>query len=59
MAFHPRYWLQPVKNSSADYNYYTWNKLYRGEQPTEDRQGCHIAVLPCATEALELDPQFD
>ena len=23
MAFHPRYWLQPVKNSSADYNYYT------------------------------------
>jgi hypothetical protein len=31
MAFHPRYWTQPVKNSSCDYNYYKWNKLYRGE----------------------------
>src|ERR1700730_17226473 len=31
MAFHPRYWGDPVANSSAGYNYYTWNKLHRGE----------------------------
>jgi hypothetical protein len=31
MAFHPRYWNQRVANTSADYNYYTWNKLHRGE----------------------------
>ena len=31
MAFHPRYWNERVANSSAGYNYYTWNKLHRGE----------------------------
>jgi hypothetical protein len=56
MAFHPRYWNQPVKNSSAGYNYYTWNKLHRGDNVAklvkEDPR-----PLPRATEALELDPQ--
>lgn len=56
MAFHPRYWSKSVANSSAGYNYYTWNKLYRGESVTkltkEDNR-----PLPRATEALELDPQ--
>jgi hypothetical protein len=57
MAFHPRYWTQPVKNSSAGYNYYTWNKLYRGEGVAklvkEDPR-----PLPRATEPMELDPQI-
>jgi hypothetical protein len=57
MAFHPRYWLQPVKNSSADYNYYTWNKLYRGEQVAKIVKD-DPRPLPRATEALELDPQI-
>jgi hypothetical protein len=26
LAFHPRYWSQPVKNGSRAYNYYAWNK---------------------------------
>lgn len=25
MAFHPRYWNQPIKNGSKDYNYARWN----------------------------------
>ena len=25
MAFHPQYWSQPVKNGSAEFNYYEWN----------------------------------
>jgi hypothetical protein len=56
MAFHPRYWSQPVKNSSAGYNYYTWNKLHRGQNVAkfvkEDTR-----PLPRATEPMELDPQ--
>jgi hypothetical protein len=57
MAFHPQYWSQPVKNSSAEYNYYMWNKLYRGENVAklikEDPR-----PLPRATEEMELEPQI-
>jgi hypothetical protein len=57
MAFHPRYWIQPVRNSSEGYNYYTWNKLHRGENVAklvkEDPR-----PLPRATEPMELDPQI-
>lgn len=57
MAFHPRYWTQPVKNSSAGYNYYVWNKMHRGQSVAklvkEDPR-----PLPRATEPMELDPQL-
>jgi hypothetical protein len=57
MAFHPRYWSEPIKNSSAGYNYYTWNKLHRGANVAklikEDPR-----PLPKATEPMELDPQI-
>lgn len=57
MAFHPRYWTQPVKNSSRDYNYYVWNKEHRGSKVLnylkEDPR-----PLPRATEPVELDPQI-
>ena len=57
MAFHPRYWSKPVTNSSADYNYYIWNKLHRGDSVAkltkEDNR-----PLPRATEVMELDPQI-
>ena len=56
MAFHPRYWNERVANSSAGYNYYTWNKLHRGESiaklTKEDTR-----PLPRATEPIEIDPQ--
>jgi hypothetical protein len=57
MAFHPGYWNRAVENSSAGYNYYEWNKLYRGpsvsRMVTEDPR-----PLPRATEHLELEPQL-
>lgn len=57
MAFHPRYWGEAVKNSSSEYNYYVWNKLYRGENVAkltkEDPR-----PLPRAMEPIELDPQI-
>lgn len=56
MAFHPRYWSQPVKNSSVGYNYYKWNMMHRGENvvkmTNEDGR-----PLPKATEPMDLDPQ--
>lgn len=56
MAFHPRYWTQPVKNSSAEYNYYAWNKLYRGDNVAKLIKS-DPRPLPRATESIDLDPQ--
>jgi hypothetical protein len=57
MAFHPNYWSEPVENSSAQYNYYVWNKLHRGlnvsKMIREDPR-----PLPRAVEPLTLDPQI-
>jgi len=57
MAFHPGYWNKSVANSSAGYNYYTWNRFHRGEGVTkltkEDNR-----PLPRATEPIKLDPQI-
>ena len=56
MAFHPRYWSVPVQNSSSGYNYYTWNKLHRGESVAK-LINSDPRPLPRATEQMELDPQ--
>ncbi len=57
MAFHPRYWNRPVKNSSKGYNYYEWNQKFRGDHVgqflREDPR-----PLPKPTEPLDLDPQI-
>ena len=29
VAFHPRYWSDPISNDSKKYNYYQWNKEFR------------------------------
>jgi hypothetical protein len=55
MAFHPRYWSQPVKNGSREYNYAEWNRTSRQEAAkhikTDTRQ------QPKPEEPMELDPQ--
>jgi hypothetical protein len=56
MAFHPRYWTEPVANTSNEYNYYQWNKCHRvnvTQYVKEDPR-----PLPRATEPLELEPQI-
>ena len=35
MTFYPKYWDTPVENSSAGYNYYEWNRKYRGAHVIE------------------------
>ncbi|HEX6999146.1 MAG TPA: hypothetical protein VF322_13480 [Gammaproteobacteria bacterium] len=57
MAFHPQYWSRPVKNSSAGYNYYEWNKKYRGSH-IKSFTNKDPRPLPAPTEPVEKDPQI-
>jgi hypothetical protein len=56
MAIHPRYWSQPIRNSSSGYNYHKWNleSRYNAAQQVKQDQ----RVQPRPEEPVELDPQF-
>jgi hypothetical protein len=56
MAFHPRYWTQPVKNGSRDYNYQEWNRTSR--QIAAQQIGVDTRKQPRPEEPMELDPQI-
>ncbi|MDJ0511226.1 MAG: hypothetical protein QNJ64_18515 [Crocosphaera sp.] len=56
MAFHPRYWSQPVKNGSRDYNYAQWNKESRKNAAKHIKTDTRKQPHP--EEPLELDPQL-
>jgi hypothetical protein len=55
LAFHPRYWTQPLRNGSSRYNYYRWN------EDSRKNAARHIKVdtrdQPRPEEPVELDPQ--
>jgi len=55
LAFHPRYWTQPIKNSSRDYNYYRWNKESRASAAKQIKTDTR--KQPRAEDPMELDPQ--
>ncbi|OLB13623.1 MAG: hypothetical protein AUH07_06060 [Gemmatimonadetes bacterium 13_2_20CM_70_9] len=56
MAFHPRYWSQPVRNGSSEYNYDEWNRQGRKTAATQVKTDTR--KQPHAEEPLELDPQI-
>jgi hypothetical protein len=56
MAFHPRYWTQPVRNGSRDYNYQEWNRTSR--QIAAQQIGVDTRKQPRPEEPMELDPQI-
>ena len=56
MAFHPRYWRQPVRNGSAEYDYYEWNR--EGRKTAAAQVKVDTRKQPHADEPLELDPQI-
>jgi hypothetical protein len=56
MAFHPKYWSQPVRNSSRTYNYGEWNRTSRFNAAQHVKQDTR--VQPRAEEQLELEPQI-
>jgi hypothetical protein len=57
MAFHPQYFSRPVKNDSARYNYYEWNRVHRGAHVSQYTKS-DPRPLPKPQEEIELDPQL-
>ena len=57
MAFHPQYFERGVSNSSAEYNYYEWNRVHRGAHVAQLTKS-DPRPLPRATEPVELEPQL-
>jgi hypothetical protein len=56
LAFHPRYWDTPVKNSSRTYNYAVWNATSRQEAAKHVKSDTRVQPKP--EEDIELDPQI-
>jgi hypothetical protein len=55
MALHPRYWKQPIRNSSRTYNYAEWNRTSRYN--AAQHIGTDNRVQPRAEEPIDLDLQ--
>jgi hypothetical protein len=56
MAIHPRYWTQPLRNSSSGYNYQKWNMESRHNAAQHVKADTRVQPRP--EEPVELDPQF-
>ena len=56
MAIHPRYWSQPVLNSSSGYNYHRWNLESRHNAAQHVKADTRVQPKP--EEPVELEPQF-
>lgn len=55
MAFHPRYWSEPVKNGSSSFNYYEWNSTGRATAAQHIKSDTRKQPKP--EQPMELDPQ--
>ena len=56
MAFHPRYWTEPVENSSSTYNYDEWNKTSRFNAAQHVKTDTRVQPRP--EQEIELEPQI-
>jgi hypothetical protein len=56
LAFHPRYWTDPIPNSSNEYNYYEWNATSRKDASKMVKSDTRKQPKPL--EEVELDPQI-
>jgi hypothetical protein len=56
IALHPKYWNQPLRNSSRDYNYYKWNQESRREAAKQVKNDTRKQPQPL--EPVELDSQL-
>jgi hypothetical protein len=56
LAFHPRYWNEPVSNGSSDYNYDEWTRT--GRQTAAQQIKTDTRKQPKPEEPIELDPQI-
>jgi ectoine hydroxylase-related dioxygenase (phytanoyl-CoA dioxygenase family) len=55
IAFFPRYWNQPIENSSREYNYYKWNQESRRAAATQIKTDTR--KQPQALEPIDTDSQ--
>ena len=55
MAFHPKYWSEPVKNGSSKFNYYAWNSTGRADAAKHIKSDTREQPKP--EQPMELDPQ--
>ena len=55
MAFHPQYWSNPVRNGSANYNYYEWTQNSRFNAAQHVRTDTREQPRP--EEPMQLEPQ--
>jgi len=56
VAFHSRYWSDPVVNDSNRYNYYEWNKEHRAAAAKYIKEDPR--PLPRPIKPIELEPQI-
>jgi hypothetical protein len=56
MAFHPRYWSTPVRNSSHNYNYAEWNRTSRFNAAGHIKRDTRVQPRP--EEPMELDSEL-
>jgi hypothetical protein len=56
IAFHQRYWTDPVANNSQIYNYYEWNKTHRAAAVKFLKEDPR--PLPRPTERVDVDSQI-
>ncbi len=55
-SFHLRYWDQPVRNSSGQYNHYEWNRVGRKSAATQVKADTRVQPKPL--DNLELEPEI-
>jgi hypothetical protein len=56
LAFHPRYWKEPVRNGSSRFNHYRWNKYAR--KAAADNFEEYTQNQPQPEEPIEIESQL-
>jgi hypothetical protein len=56
LAFHPRYFDEPIKNGSRNYNYYEWNRSSRASAAQHIKSDTRVQPKP--EQELSLDSQI-
>ena len=56
LAFHPKYWKDPVRNGSSSFNHYRWNK--RARKVAADNFEEYTQNQPHPEEPIDMEPQI-
>jgi len=56
MTFHMRYWDQPIKNSSSEFDYQQWNRV--GRKAATKQVGADTRKQSEALEPVKMDPEL-